>query len=488
MQDDWSLNPNVRKLLKKVPLPISLPTPLNRAEGKTASTELQGTRAALTHVRDALDLAIGQALQKAGAALTVLDANGDATLTGRLVDGGGQLSPATADLPGGVLQAIQQSGATGDRRPLTLVHRVTMPHGADWAVNEATDALLGVGHAAVSLPPNSRLLLVLGSELRASPLGNLMIAATQGFARSAFKELGKTGSSCHVIRAEDPASAAALAGYLAGPRAAFVTGLDLLAQPAIGGAAAGTPELDGKAILVTGAARGIGAAIAERLAAEGAHVWVNDIAQAQAAAADTVARIRARGGRADFVAADVGTLSGAQSIAEAIRQGSGRVDGVIHNAGITRDRTLRKMSVAHWRQVLQVNFGAMHLVQSALEPLLQPGASMVLMSSVMGISGNFGQTNYSASKSAVIELAKQWACDGHARGWRANAIAPGFILTEMTAQMPVMNREMAKQLTAMLQPGLPSDVAELACFLVGSQARGVTGQVLRCDGGMAFGA
>ncbi len=488
MQDDWSLNPNVRKLLRRVPLPISLPTPLRRGLGRSTATELLGTRAVLTHLRDSLDLALAQAVQHAGAAVTIADPAGDTTLTGRIVDGGGQLVPATADLPGGLLAAIVQSGASGDRRPVTLIHRLTRPHSSDLAVNETTDALLAVGHAAAQLPANSRLLLVIGPDLRGDSLAGLMTAATQGFARSAFKELGKTGSTCHVLRVEDAQAAAALAAFLASPRAAFLTGLDLLAQKSLAGDAADRPALEGKSVLVTGAARGIGAAIAERLALEGALVWINDIAQSQAAAADTVAQIRARGGQAEFIAADVGTLTGAQAIADAIGKGQGPLHGIIHNAGITRDRTLRKMSVAQWRQVLQVNFGAMHLVQTAVTPLLQPGAAMVLMSSVMGISGNFGQTNYSASKSAVIELAKQWACDGYARGLRANAIAPGFILTDMTAQMPVMNREMAKQLTALLQPGLPLDVAELACFLIGAQSRGVTGQVLRCDGGMAFGA
>jgi 3-oxoacyl-[acyl-carrier protein] reductase len=488
MQDDWSLNPNVRKLLQRVPLPISLPTPLRRGKGRTTAGELHGTRAVVTHLRDALDMALAQALQHAGAAMTVVDAAGETTLTGRIVDGGGQLVPSTPDLPAGILQAITQSGATGDRRPLTLIHRVTLPHGTDLAVNETTDALLAVGHAAAHLPGNSRLILVLGPDLQKSSLGALMIATAHGFMRSAFKELGKSGSTCHVIRAEDAQAAGALATFLASPRAAFLSGLDLLAQASAAGDASDGPQLDGKVVLVTGAARGIGASIADRLALEGAHVWINDIAASQASAADTVAQIRARGGQAEFIAADVGTLSGAQAIAEAIGKSAGRIDGVVHNAGITRDRTLRKMSVAHWRQVLQVNFGAMHLVQTAIAPIVQPGAAMVLMSSVMGIAGNFGQTNYSASKSAVIQLAKQWACEGHARGMRANAIAPGFILTDMTAQMPVLNREMAKQLTAMLQPGLPLDVAELACFLVGAQSRGVTGQVLRCDGGMAFGA
>ena len=488
MQDEWSLNPNVRRLLKRVPLPISLPTPLRRAAGRSRAAELTGTRAIFTQLRDGLDLAVAQAVQHAGAAVTVLDPAGDSTLTGRVVDGGGQLVPASNDLPTGLLAAIQQSGATGDRRPVTLVHRVVRPHGDDVAINETTDGLLAAGHAAAMLPPNSRLILLLGPELRADALGGLMIAAAQGFMHSAFKELGKSGSACHVVRVTDAAAAAALTAFLAGPRAAFLTGFDLHADAALGGAPGHGPELDGKAVLVTGAARGIGAAIAQRIALEGAMVWVNDIAGAEAAAAETVARIRAAGGRAGFIAADVGTVSGAQAIAQAVGADGGRIDGVVHNAGITRDRTLKKMSVAHWRQVLQVNFGAMHLVQSALDPLLAPGAAMVLMSSVMGIAGNFGQTNYSASKSAVIQLAKQWACHGHGRGLRANAIAPGFILTEMTAQVPLLNREMAKQLTSMLQPGLPEDVAELACFLVGAQSRGVTGQVLRCDGGMAFGA
>ena len=488
MHQDWSLNPNVRKLLSRVPLPISLPTPLRRRDGRTGAQELAGMRAVVTRLRDPLDMMLAQALQQAGAALVVLDRAGEPTLTGRIVDAGAQLQPATLDLPGGVLQAIQAAGATGDRRPVTLVHRVTRPLTDDVAVNDATDMLLAVGHAATYLPPNSRLLLVLGPDLDQDPLGGLTAAAARGFMRSAFKELGKQGTTCHVVRAEDGSSAGAVLAFLASPRAAFLNGLDLNAQAPVGGKSEETPTLTDRVVLVTGAARGIGAAIAERLAVEGAKVWINDIAQSHDAAAETVARIRARGGKAEFVGADVGTQEGAHAIAQAIQQADGHVDGVIHNAGITRDRTLRKLSLAHWRQVLQVNFGAMHLVQTALNPLMRQGGSLVLMSSVMGIAGNFGQTNYSASKSAVIQLAKQWACHGHPQGLRANAIAPGFILTEMTAQVPLMNREMAKQLTSLLQPGLPQDVAELAVFLVGAQSRGLTGQVLRCDGGMAFGA
>ena len=487
MSEDWSLNPKVRKVLRGVPLPITLPTPLRRLEGRSGAHELRGTRVVLTQIRDDIDLAVAQAAQAAGASVLLLDGAGDEAAVSRLMDGGAQHVVAGSDVPGGVLTAIAHAGATGDRRPVTLVHRVRKPQGTDLAVNAVTDALLAVGHAGVQLPPNSRLILLLGTDL-SDNAGALTRAAAQGFMRSAFKEMGKSGSACHVVRVQDGAAAAATVTFLAGPRAAFLNGLDLLAQPGVGSPAAAGPDLAGKTILVTGAARGIGAAIAERLALEGADVWLNDIQQSQQAAADTIGRIRARGGQAQFIAADVGTVSGAQAIADALRTGPGRVDGVIHNAGITRDRTLKKLSLAHWRQVLQVNFGAMMLVQQALDPLLQPGASMVLMSSVMGIAGNFGQTNYSASKSAVLELTRQWACDGHPRGLRANAIAPGFILTEMTAQMPLMNREMAKQLTALLQPGLPQDVAELACFLVGGQSRGITGQTLRCDGGMAFGA
>ncbi len=485
--NDWSLDPRVRAVLKHIPLPIQLPTPLKRLQGATGTSELEGRRAVVTRLRDALDLALCQGLALAGAAVVIADAEPNADYVATAVAAGMRHVPSSVDAATGVLAVVQSSGATGDRRPVVIVHRVVAPTDADPAVNDATDRLFGVGHAAAQMGASGRLLLVLGQDLETTAAGALTAAAAAGFARSAFKEFGPKGTTVHVLRQAEaaPTTVASVAVFLAGPRSAFLSGLDLQIGKARGNDVGGLPRLGAKVALVTGAARGIGAAIAERLAKDGAHVWVNDVESAKEAGAETVARIRAAGGKADFVAADVSSAAGAQAIKAAIGPA---VDVVIHNAGITRDRTLRKMTLENWRLVLRVNFGAMANVQAALLPVLREGGSLVLMSSVMGIAGNFGQANYSASKAGVIALSKQWSAQLAARGVRSNVIAPGFILTEMTAHLPLMNREMAKQLTALLQPGLPEDVAELACFLAGPDAAGLSGQVLRCDGGMAFGA
>jgi len=481
---DWSLNPSVRKLLSRLPLPLSLPTPLPRAEGATCERELEGARAVLTSLQDELDLGLALAFVTAGAAVTIVDPH---PLAGLLHGLPGAHMPWSSDVAGGLLAAIRASGAHEDRRTVVLIHRVRAGTDGDAAVNDGSDRLFAVGHAAAHLLRNSRMLLVLGEDLlRAGDRGALLAATAAGFCRSAHKELGRMGSTAHVLRQDgaEPATLAHAAVFLAGPRASFLTGLDLRLGAAVGPVGA---KMRGKVALVTGAARGIGAAIARRLAAEGAHVWINDLAAAESAALETLAHIRKAGGTADFLPADVATVQGAAVIAATLGQQHGGVDIVVHNAGITRDRTLRKMSLAWWRLVLQVDFGAMVTVQGALDPLLREGGAIVLLSSVTGVAGNFGQANYTAAKAAVIALGQQWARAGVARGVRANVVAPGFILTDMTSQVPLLNREMAKQLTALLQPGLPGDVAELVCFLAGSGAVGLNGELVRCDGGMALG-
>lgn len=483
---DWSLDPRLRAVLTRLPLPITLPTPLRREPGPTGRQPLAGMRAVVTRLRDPLDVALAGALVRAGAALTVCDPQPLHTI------------PATArhlpwdgELPDGLLATWRSQGPQA-REPVVLVHRPVLPsQGLDPARHLETDRLFSVLHAAAHLPRNSRLLLVSGQDLHDGE-GPLLQALAAGAIRSAHKEFGRQATTAHVLRQDgaEPQTLADAAVFLAGRKAAFLDALDVTVQAQVAPADppdVGGQRLRGKVALVTGAARGIGAAIAHRLAQEGAEVWINDLASAALAADGVIAAIQKDGGKAHFLGADIGTEAGADAIAHELRQGPGRVDVVVHNAGITRDKTLRKMSLAQWRLVLQVDFGAMVRVQSALDPLVPQGGSLILMSSVMGIAGNFGQANYTAAKAAVIALAQQWGAQGRQRGVRANAIAPGFILTEMTAHLPLLNREMAKQLTALLQPGDPLDVAELACFLASPDARGVTGQVLRCDGGMAFG-
>lgn len=480
---DWSLDPRFRAVLGRLPLPINLPTPLVRATGAITSREILGSRAVITRWQDDLDVAIGRRLQAAGATVTITDPAPALPLAPAM-----RHEPWHGELPDGLMASVHGTGPG----PVLLVHRPEPPGDAEPDRNPQTDRLLAVGHVGAHLPRRSRLLVVLADDLVAGA-GPLLQALAAGMMRSAQKELGRQGTTVHVVR-QGGAEAETLAdvvAFLGGPRAAFLTGLDLTLRHAVGplpGEPSASPSLLGKVAVVTGGARGIGAAIARRLAQEGADVWINDLAAAATPADLVIAAIHKAGGKAHFIGADIATAAGAGAIAGALRDGPGRVDIVVHNAGITRDKTLRKMSLAQWRLVLQVDFGAMVRVQAALDPMLQAGGAVVLMSSVMAIAGNFGQANYTAAKAAVLELCRQWAVAGARRGVRANAIAPGFILTEMTAHLPLLNREMAKQLTALLQPGQPEDVADLTAFLVSPAARGVSGQTVRCDGGMAFGA
>ncbi len=479
---DWSLDPRLRSVLGRLPLPVKLPTPLRREQGVASDLPLDGMRAAVTRLRGEEDAVIAAALAAAGAAVTVLDPRPDLDRLERLQALSIRHSPAQT----GLVPALAATAARQDRRPLVLVHRVVPPATGDIAVNDATDLLFQAGQAAALAPPGSRLLVLCDAAPEGDLRARITQAAVAGCLRSLHKELGPQGSTCHLLRLARVTDARAVADtvvFLASARASFLTALDLSLGEAIGEDA----PWAGKVALVTGAARGIGAAIASQLASAGATVWVNDVPQAEDAARKTIEAIERLGGRALFVAADCSTESGARAVAKAV-DSSGRLDAVVHNAGITRDRTLRKLAIEQWRQVLAVDLASMDLVQRAVDPFLQRGAGLVLLSSVMGIAGNFGQTNYTAAKGGVIELARAWAESYRARGIRANAIAPGFILTEMTAHLPLLNKEMAKQLSSLLQPGLPGDVAQLAVFLCGGGSRALTGQTLRCDGGMGLGA
>ena len=482
---DWSLDPRVRGLLGRLPLPVKLPTPLQRAAEAPADVPLQGKRALVTQLRDATDLAIALELLRQGAALLTCDPKADPPMVAQVLQAGGRHEAWVGDLE----PLLARAAARQDRRPLLVVDRLRGPQSGDGAVNDATDRLQQVGQAVCRAPSGSRWILLGDRSLAAEPAGRLLLAAALGCMRSVHKELGPAGSAAHrvVLDGAEPAAVAEALAFLLGPRSAFLTGLDLQLGPSRGDPSGQGAPLQGKVALVTGAARGIGAAVALRLAQAGAEVWVNDVAQAEEAGAATVARLRQAGGQAHFIAADCADARGAAALANALRAG-GRLDLLVHNAGITRDRTLKKLDLAAWRKVLAVDLGSMIAVQNALDPLMDRGSSVVLMSSVMGIAGNFGQSNYTAAKAAVIELARLWSESWQDRGVRANAIAPGFILTEMTAHLPLMNKEMAKQLSSLLQPGLPVDVAELALFLGSAEGRALSGQLLRCDGGMFLGA
>ena len=244
----------------------------------------------------------------------------------------------------------------------------------------------------------------------------------------------------------------------------------------------------GRVALVTGGARGIGRAIAVRLAQDGIAVVVNYRGSAEAAA-ETVRQITGAGGRAAAVAADVAVAAeAARLVAETVAQ-FGRLDILVNNAGITRDNLAMRMSEDDWDAVLSTNLrGAFLCAKAALRHLLKARESgrIIAISSVVGVSGNAGQANYASAKAGLIGLTKSLAKEVASRGITVNAVAPGFIQTDMTAALPAEVQEQAKKAIPLGYFGEPNDIAEAVAFLASPAARYITGQVLHVDGGMVM--
>lgn len=244
----------------------------------------------------------------------------------------------------------------------------------------------------------------------------------------------------------------------------------------------------GRVALVTGGSRGIGRAIALRLAQDGIAVAVNYRGNAEAAAA-IVAQIEAAGGRALALGGDVATSAGAAKLVTDTVAGLGRLDILVNNAGITRDNLTLRMSEEDWDAVLSTNLkGAFLCAKAALRPLLKARASgrIISISSVVGIVGNAGQANYSAAKAGLIGLTKSLAKEVASRGITVNAVAPGFINTDMTAGLAAELAEGALKAIPLGRFGEAEDIAEAVAFLASPAARYITGQVLSVDGGMAM--
>lgn len=249
-------------------------------------------------------------------------------------------------------------------------------------------------------------------------------------------------------------------------------------------------RLLGRVALVTGASRGIGAAIALRLAADGAAVAINYVEaedRDNAAEADAVAeQVRALGRAAVCVQADVTDRPAVADMVEYVAARLGPVDILVNNAGITLDRTLRKLAPEDWDRVLAVNLtGAFNCAQAVIAGMTERGWGRIIsISSVVGLTGNFGQTNYAASKAGLLGLTKSLAREVACKGVTVNAVAPGFIATEMTAAMPP---DVAEGVVAQIpvgEMGRPEDVANAVAFLASDEARYITGHVLSVNGGL----
>jgi len=242
-------------------------------------------------------------------------------------------------------------------------------------------------------------------------------------------------------------------------------------------------SLDGKVVLVTGASRGIGRAIAGRVAAEGATVVL--AARDESRLAEAVAEITAAGGRAESVALDVTDRDSVGAALGRVIEAHGRIDGLVNNAGVTRDNLLLRMKDEDWQQVLATNLTGVFLcTQAALRPMIkQRSGRIVNVTSVVGLVGNAGQANYAASKAGVVGFTKSVAREVASRGITANAVAPGFIETDMTANMTDKAKEAVTAAIPMGRVGSPEDVAGTIAFLLSDAADYITGQVLGVDGG-----
>jgi 3-oxoacyl-[acyl-carrier protein] reductase len=354
-----------------------------------------------------------------------------------------------------------------------------------------------LGPVLRSLLPGGRV-VVLGTPPAAA--GSVPEAAAQqaleGFVRSVGKELraGGTANLVYVAPGAEEALGSTVR-FLLSARSAYVSGQVVVVEPPTGMPAPADPAAPaltdvgapfaGKVAVVTGAARGIGAAIARVLARGGATVVALDVPAVGDALSTVANELRGAALQLD--------LTGAQAPARFVRyltERHGRLDVLVHNAGITRDRTLPRMSAEEWDRVLAVNLTAQLGINDAVlaGELMDAGGRIVTVASVSGIAGNRGQTNYAASKAGVIGSVRALAPTLAARGITVNAVAPGFIETRMTARMPFVVREAGRRMNSMGQAGQPIDVAETVAWLAEPGSAGVTGNVVRVCGQSLLGA
>jgi 3-oxoacyl-[acyl-carrier protein] reductase len=467
---ELSKNPQASKLIKTLGLPIPMPTPLRRAKAARTAQPLSGKGIVVCFAPGSpVTRDLAQALVEAGATVS-----------------------AAGEAPEALSEVSEAFG-----RPLgDFPYREPGKEKIDGIIFDGTciDCPDGLGAVYEFFHPIVRNLSRCGrivvlsrpSEDQKEPAAAAAQAALEGFVRSLSKEIGKKGSTATLLRIKE-GSAGRIAGplrFLLSPRSTYVTGqpLTVTNRAKVRPVGHWSSPLEGKVALVTGAARGIGRATAKVLAAEGATVYCLDRPQEQSALSKLA---RDLGGFP--LGVDISTPEAPDAICEALADG---VDIVVHNAGITRDKTLARMKEQWWSQTVDINLGAVERITRQLlqTKTLRTGGRIICLSSVSGIAGNMGQTNYSASKAGVMGLVRAYSTSVGRRGITINAIAPGFIETRMTAAMPIAIREVARRMNSLGQAGDPRDVAEAIAFMASPSSQGITGQVLRVCGGALIGA
>ncbi|WP_300343226.1 3-oxoacyl-ACP reductase [Nesterenkonia sp.] len=361
---------------------------------------------------------------------------------------------------------------------------------------DLSDTVLALGGLLKQLLPSARVITVFrdptGTEdpaIRAARKG------VEGLTRSTAHEMRAGGTANGLVLSEDlDVAAPSVAGglrFLLSGRSAFVSG-QFLTVSSVNGA---LPEdwsapLQNQVAVVTGAARGIGAAIAKVLHRDGARVILVDVPAAGEQLAAVANQVGGTALQLDITAEDAG-----ERILEHAQQHYGRLDIVVHNAGITRDKLLANMDASRWDSVIAVNIESqLRMNRAFLSSELfnrtedSVGPRIVSLASTSGIAGNRGQTNYAASKAGVIGMVSAASAQLEARHGTINAVAPGFIETEMTAKMPMATREVARRLNSLNQGGRPEDVAETVAYLTSPAAAGTSGLTLRVCGQNLIGA
>ncbi len=467
-----SANPTAKRLITTLGLPIPMPTPLRRDAMPWTERPLHDRTVVLGGLGELTDTLADLVARSGGNPHVVLPEGTD--LPAAFTAAGEAWGRPAVALTGEELSSdrahVVLFDATGLQSPADLrqiydffhprmrhIHKCSRlivlgrPHGA----------IKGIGHAAAQ-------------------------RSLEGFVKSLGREVGRKGATATLVTVQKGAEErlAPVLRFFTSDRAAYVSGQVVRVTKTVRATDdAAIRPLEGKVALVTGSARGIGAATARTLAREGAKVIVLDIPPSDAEASAVAAEI---GG--SVLLADITAPDAPQTIAAYVKERFGTIDIVIHNAGVTRDKTLAKMKPEWWDMAINVNLDAVVRLTSALEPLMNSHGRIVCLSSIAGIAGNVGQTNYSCSKAGVIGFVEAAAPKLAKRGIAVNAVAPGFIETRLTHAIPVATREVARRLCNLSQGGLPQDVAEVLTFLSSPGAAAMSGQILRVCGGSFVGA